>query len=160
MAHDEWRFAPARPDDAEAMRRLARAAYEKYVPRIGREPGPMGSDYESIAASDCALLVWHNAELVAFLVTELEPDALLIENVAVSPDVQGAGLGSLLVAKAEDLATVAGKATVRLYTHETMTENIDFYARHGFVETHRSTEHGFSRVFMSKQIDVSAAGGR
>jgi len=152
MTHDEWRFVPARPADAQAMRTLARAAYEKYVTRIGAEPGPMFADYESIAASDRALLVWRNGELAAFLVTELEPDALLIENVAVSPAVQGAGLGSLLVAKAEDQATVAGKTTVRLYTHETMTENIDFYARRGFVETHRSTEHGFTRVFMSKQL--------
>lgn len=152
MPHDEWRFEPSRPEDADAMRTLARAAYEKYVARIGREPGPMGSDYESIAASGRALLVWRNAELVAFLVTEIEPDALLIENVAVSPDVQGSGLGSLLIAKAEDQALVAGKNVVRLYTHETMTENLDFYAHRGYVETHRSVEHGFSRVFMSKQL--------
>ena len=138
------------------MRALARAAYEKYVPRIGREPGPMGADYESIAESSRALLVWRGHDLVGFLVTELEPDALLIENVAVSPDAQGSGLGSLLLVNAEEQATAAGVATMRLYTHETMTENIDFYARRGFVETHRTTEHGFRRVFMAKPLGTSA----
>ena len=152
MTHAEWRFAPALPSDADAMRTLAQAAYEKYVPRIGREPGPMFADYETIAASGDALLVWQGSELVGFLVTELEDDALLIENVAVSPDQQGSGLGSLLVANAEEQARAAGKPTMRLYTHETMTENVEFYTRRGFVETHRATEHGFTRVFMSKQL--------
>jgi GNAT superfamily N-acetyltransferase len=152
MAHDEWRFAPARPADAEGMRTLARAAYEKYVERIGREPGPMFADYETIAKFGQALLVWDGDELIAFLVTELEPDALLVDNVAVSPQRQGTGLGSLLLDRAEAQARTAGVATIKLYTHETMTENLDFYARRGFVETHRATEHGFRRVFMSKPL--------
>jgi len=152
MASDEWRFAQARATDAEAMRTLARAAYEKYVPRIGREPGPMGADYEAIAQSGRALLVWQGSQLVGFLVTELEDDALLIDNVAVSPSVQGAGLGSRLLVLADEQALDAGKPTVRLYTHETMTENIALYGRRGFVETHRATEHGFTRVFMTKQL--------
>jgi len=152
MARDEWRFVPARPADAEAMRTLARVAYEKYVERIGREPGPMFADYEAIAESGRAFLVWDGEELVAYLVTELEPDALLIDNVAVSPERQGAGLGALLLARAETQARAAGVTTIRLYTHETMTENLDYYTRHGFVETHRTIEHGFRRVFMSKQL--------
>lgn len=155
MPLDNWRLAPAVPTDADAMRALARAAYEKYVPRIGREPGPMGADYEAIAASGNALLVWQGSQLVAFLVTELEDDALLIDNVAVSPAVQGAGLGSRLLVIAEEQAVDAGKPTVRLYTHEKMTENIALYARRGYVETHRATEHGFTRVFMSKTLGTA-----
>ena len=152
MTRADWRFAPASSDDADAMRTLARAAYEKYVPRIGREPGPMSADYDAIAASGRALLVWQGSHLVAFLVTELEDDALLIDNVAVSPDQQGAGLGSRLLQIAEEQAIDAGKPTVRLYTNEAMTENIALYTRRGFVETHRATEHGFTRVFMTKHL--------
>ena len=36
----------ARPEDAPAIRDLTRAAYAKWVPVIGREPKPMGADYD------------------------------------------------------------------------------------------------------------------
>ena len=37
----------AAPADAAAIRDLTRAAYAKWVPVIGREPKPMGPDYEA-----------------------------------------------------------------------------------------------------------------
>ena len=40
----------------------------------------------------------------------------------------GVGLGSLLVAKAEDLASVAGKATVRLYTQVATIPAVEAFA--------------------------------
>ncbi len=39
------RIRPAGPDDLDAVRRIARAAYAPYVPRIGREPAPMVADF-------------------------------------------------------------------------------------------------------------------
>jgi len=36
----------ATPADATAVRDLTRAAYAKWVPVIGREPGPMNADYD------------------------------------------------------------------------------------------------------------------
>jgi hypothetical protein len=35
----------ARPEDAARIGAIARAAYVKYVPRIGREPAPMVADF-------------------------------------------------------------------------------------------------------------------
>ena len=35
---------PARAGDVEDVRRLVRDAYAVYIPRIGREPAPMGAD--------------------------------------------------------------------------------------------------------------------
>ena len=37
---------PATPDDVPAITALVRAAYEKWVPLIGREPMPMQADYD------------------------------------------------------------------------------------------------------------------
>jgi hypothetical protein len=34
-----------------------------------------------------------------------------------------------------------------------MTENLAYYARHGYVETHRAEHDGFRRVFFRKPID-------
>jgi hypothetical protein len=34
-----------------------------------------------------------------------------------------------------------------------MTENLAYYPRHGYAETHRAEKDGFSRVFFRKTID-------
>jgi hypothetical protein len=39
--------------DAAAVRALTRAAYAKWVPLIGREPKPMGADYEAAVLRHC-----------------------------------------------------------------------------------------------------------
>lgn len=144
-------FAAARADDAEAMRQLARDAYGVYVSRLGREPAPMIADYEAIASSGQALLVWRADDLVGMLVTRIEPEALLVENIAVSSRVQGTGLGSRLLVEAERLARAAGRAEVRLYTNEVMTENLEYYPRRGYRETHR-TAGEYRRVHFSKRV--------
>jgi GNAT superfamily N-acetyltransferase len=57
-----------------------------------------------------------------------------------------------LIAFAEDEARRLGYAELRLYTHETMVENITLYTRLGFVETGRGHEAGYDRVFMTKRL--------
>jgi ribosomal protein S18 acetylase RimI-like enzyme len=148
-----YSLAPAEDGDGDAMRALARDAYGLYVARIGREPGPMTADYDAIAASGNAQLVWDEDVLLGMLVTQVGEDALLVENVAVSPAAQGTGLGSALLVEAERLARHHGLSDIRLYTHEMMTENLAFYARRGFVETHRATDDGFNRVFLAKRLE-------
>ncbi len=140
-------------EDAAAMRELARSAYAMYVDRIGREPAPMAADYEALAASGSTVLAWKDGELIGMLVTDLQGGALLIENVAVAPGAQGSGLGSALLVEAERVAREAGAGELHLYTNEAMTENLAFYARRGFVETHRAVEDGYRRVFFAKRID-------
>jgi len=80
------------------------------------------------------------------------PDHLLLENIAVRPGAQRAGLGRRLLGLAEQEAARLGLAEIRLYTHVTMTENIAFYQRHGYVITHEAHEDEFHRVFMAKQL--------
>ncbi len=33
-----------------------------------------------------------------------------------------------------------------------MTENLRYYPRQGYIETHRATENGYRRVFFTKAI--------
>ncbi len=145
-------FAQAHSGNGDAMRRLARTAYQLYVDRIGQEPAPMTADYEAIAAAGEALLVWRNNDLVGMLVTHLEEHKLLVENIAVDPALQGSGLGSELLAEAERIARSSGRDEVRLYTNEAMVENLTYYVRRGYQETHRKTEDGYNRVYFSKLI--------
>jgi ribosomal protein S18 acetylase RimI-like enzyme len=136
------------------MERLARAAYQKYVARIGRQPAPMTADYAQAVAGGHSWVAEHAGQVVAILVLEPAADHLLVDNVAVAPDRQGSGLGLALLHLAEQQARQAGLPEVRLYTNESMTENLAFYARRGYRETHRATDGAFHRVFLSKSVTL------
>jgi GNAT superfamily N-acetyltransferase len=142
------RIAAAVPGDAEAVRALVRAAYAHYVPRIGREPAPMSAGYEALIAEG---LVWiAGRPPVGVLVLIPREDHLLLDNVAVDPRARGTGVGAALLAFAEERARALGLARIRLYTNAAMHENLAYYARHGYTETHRASEFGFHRVYFEK----------
>jgi GNAT superfamily N-acetyltransferase len=138
--------------DAAALRAIAAAAYEKYVPRIGRPPAPMTADYERPVNAGQAWAAVEDGHVVGFAILVAQPGYLLLENVAVLPSAQGRGTGARLLALAEEHARDLGLGEVRLYTNEAMTENIAYYARHGYAETHRQEHGGFRRVFFRKPV--------
>ncbi len=80
-------------------------------------------------------------------------DHLLLDNVAVAANQQGRGSGRRLIAFAEAEARRRGYGEIRLYTHQTMHENIALYPRLGYEETGRGTEDGYQRVFFRKRVE-------
>lgn len=143
---------PAHPDDAEAVRDVVHAAYAHYVPRIGKPPGPMLDDYAQRIANGQTWVLEDTGRIVGILVLEESADGFLLDNIAVLPECQRKGFGSVLIAFAEAEARRRGYREIRLYTHVLMTENIALYRRGGFVETHRVSEKGYDRVYMTKQL--------
>lgn len=93
-----------------------------------------------------------NGTVQGVLVLIPQPDAMLLDNIAVAPATQGLGLGRRMLEFAERAAREAGYSSIRLYTNEAMTENIRLYTRIGYVETHRSEEKGFRRIYMEKSL--------
>jgi ribosomal protein S18 acetylase RimI-like enzyme len=79
---------------------------------------------------------------------------LLVENAAVLPAAQGRGIGSWLLALAEEQACTLGLTEIRLYTNEAMAENLAYYPRRGHAETHRAGQDGFQRVFFHKHLSA------
>jgi ribosomal protein S18 acetylase RimI-like enzyme len=130
------------------MRAIARAAYAKYVPRIGREPLPMGADYEAEVAANRAVVIEAAGSVRGYMIAWPETDAYLIDNIGVDPASQGGGLGRRLINHAVSQADRLGLPALRLYTNALMTENLAMYAHIGFVETHRAIEKGLHRVYM------------
>jgi ribosomal protein S18 acetylase RimI-like enzyme len=128
------------------------AAYTKYIERIGRPPAPMTADYAAALEHSRVWVLVSDGAVVGALVTEDHAGYLLLETVAVAPDAQGRGYGALLIDRAEGDAAELGLPEVRLYTNEAMTENLTFYPRHGYRETHRAVEDGFRRVYFSKAV--------
>jgi ribosomal protein S18 acetylase RimI-like enzyme len=118
--------------DAAAIRELTRAAYAKWVPLIGREPKPMTANYDEAVVRHRFDLLYVDDTLAALIETIREPDHLLVENVAVSPDFQGRGLGRKLMAHAETLAHELGFRTIKLYTNQRFAENIALYRKLGY----------------------------
>ena len=136
--------------DAPAVRAVVRAAYAKYVPRMDREPMPMTADYARAVRTHQIWLAGDAPDIDAVLELVPHDDHLLVENIAVRPACQGAGLGRQLLDFAENEARRQGFDELRLYTHITMTENVTMYAHLGWEETHRGGQDGFERVFMRK----------
>lgn len=146
---------PARPAEAAAAQALARAAYQHYVPRMGREPAPMLADYGELIAAGEVFLLEREGRLLGLIVLRSEDDALFVENIAVDRAAQGQGHGRALMGFAESEARRRGTPLIRLYTNIAMTENLDFYPRLGFRETGRRVEDGYHRVYFEKPVPPS-----
>ena len=145
-------FRPAVVADVPALAEVARRAYAPYVERMGQEPPPMIADYHEVVARGEVWVAEDDRRVLGMLVLIAEPAYLLVENVAVVPEAQGRGVGKALMRLAEDRAAASGLAELRLYTNAAMTENLTYYPRHGYVETHRGEEGGLQRVFFRKRI--------
>jgi ribosomal protein S18 acetylase RimI-like enzyme len=143
----------AGPADRDTVEAIVRDAYAVYTERIGRPAGPMFDDYGAlIAAGAASVLEAPDGTIAAIIVLLPKADHLLLDNIAVRRDRQGQGFGCRLIAFAEAEARRLGHSEVRLYTHETMTENIALYTRLGFAETGRGRDAGYDRVFMTKRL--------
>ncbi|WP_353473797.1 GNAT family N-acetyltransferase [Salipiger sp. H15] len=142
----------ARPADLAAIEAIVEAAYSPYIPRMGREPGPMLDDYAALIAAERVHVAETGGEVAGLLVLLPQADALLLDNIAVSPRAQGKGVGRALMELAETEARDAGFDRIRLYTNVLMTENLVLYPRLGYRETGRVTEKGFDRVYFEKPI--------
>jgi len=142
----------AADNETRIVQEVVHDAYQHYVSRIGRSPGPMLDDY-AVRIADGQVWVLEDAGRIAgILVLEEQADRFLLDNVAVRPDRQGSGFGRRLMDFAEAEARRRGWQEIMLYTHALMTENQAMYRRLGYVETGRVSEKGFDRVYMTKRL--------
>lgn len=143
---------PALPGDVPAIRDVVHDAYAHYVPRLGRQPGPMLDEYAAQVAAGHAWVLEDAGRIDGVAVLEPAGDALLLENVAVRRVAQGRGHGRALIAFAEAETLRRGLGVLRLYTNALMQENQVLYRRLGFIETGRTHEAGHYRVYMAKAL--------
>jgi ribosomal protein S18 acetylase RimI-like enzyme len=139
-------------DDLAAIQNCARRAYAHFVDRIGREPAPMVADFAGQIVNGIIHVVEDQRRVCGFIVLYPRGDHMHIENIAIDPAFQRHGLGTALLEFAEQQAHSHRRRAIELYTNEKMTENLEFYPRLGYVETGRSVEDGFSRVYFRKEL--------
>lgn len=131
----------ATPQDAAAIAALTCAAYTKWIPVIGREPKPMEANYDEAVLKHRFDLLYVDGQLAA-----------LIENVAVSPDFQGRGLGGKLLQHAEKLACEQGYGELRLYTNQKFVSNVGLYLHVGYRIDRETVGARGTTVYMSKTV--------
>jgi len=162
------RLRAAERSDVPAIECCARAAYAPYVERIGREPAPMVADFAAaVDAGEVRVAVVDTAAnrpteglaertvtatVAGYVVTRVQEDALLLENVAVAPGFEGRGVGGRLIRSAEEEARRAGLGKVTLYTNVLMHENLALYPQLGYTRTGERRENGFDRVYFEKTV--------
>src|SRR5262249_48580472 len=87
----------ATEDDVARILAIARAAYIKYVPRIGREPPPMLADFAGETAAGHVVVIEVARAVAGYLISWPKMEAYFIDNIAVDPAHQGLGLGRQLM---------------------------------------------------------------
>jgi GNAT superfamily N-acetyltransferase len=143
---------PATIADAVHVTACVYRAFEHYVERIGRPPGPMLEDYEQVIQKRQVFVVETNKGLAGVIVLAITGEGFLLDVIAVDPVYQNKGVGKLLLTFAEEEARRQGFASIYLYTHIKMIENQELYSKIGYLEYDRRNEHGLERVFMRKLL--------
>jgi ribosomal protein S18 acetylase RimI-like enzyme len=138
--------------DVARIRSIARAAYTKYIARIGREPPPMLADFAAETTAGHVMVIEAGGEVAGYMIAWPEAEAYFVDNLAVAPEHQGSGVGRSLLDHAVREARRLSLPAVRLYTNVAMTENLAIYDHLQFIETHRAWEEGVHRVHLRLSV--------
>lgn len=138
---------PARPQDADALAAVIRAAYAPWAARLPDLPDVAGGMDRDIDDH----MVWvatdgPDGPVVGGVVLVMTRDRARIANLAVDPQAGGRGVATRLLDTAASRTRAMGQWTLYLTTHREMAPTIRFYLRNGWRETGRDG----IRVFMEK----------
>ena len=126
------RLRRASDQDADILLAFQREAYAHNRELLGVEPLPLRADYHEIIATKECWLSETGTRVDGALIIEVENEALLIWSIAVSPRMQGTGLGGQMLKFAEKRAHELGLKQITLYTGQKLGRNINWYTHHGF----------------------------
>ncbi|WP_329624305.1 GNAT family N-acetyltransferase [Streptomyces sp. NBC_01255] len=147
---------PAAAADVPAVKAVTDAAFHHYIERIGLVPAPMEYDH---AANVAAGRVFVTGDPVSGLVVVIrEADHLYLDEIAVHPDAQGAGLGRMLLDWVERYARELGLPEVRLLTNAMMWENQKLYERYGYEVVERRVDGPYDRIYYRKVLNSPPMG--
>ena len=135
MGSMQGNFRRAQQADVSVVGAISAEAYvAAYVPIIGVAPVPAHENYGRWIDDGEVWLAVVEDKPSGVLVLRRSPDHLFVYSVAVVSSGQGRGLGTALLALAEQRAVEAGLPELRLYTNRRMERNVRLYRRCGFVE--------------------------
>jgi tRNA (guanine37-N1)-methyltransferase len=157
LPYGTWHLAEATVEDVGELFTLQRAAFFAEAVLNGSvELPPLTQTLDELRRSigEGTLLVARSrGRLVGSVRGELlEYDVWYVGRLMVAPDLQGQGLGRLLMAEIESRAPAPARV-VQLVTGAASSHNLAFYARHGYHEVARSTDAaGVAIIELEKSI--------
>ena len=148
---------PITPDDAGEVLTLQRAAFVQEALIYGSpDMPPLTQTLDELRAElehNLGHVALDGPRIVGALRAQQDGELLLIGRIAIAPDQQGRGIGSQLLAAAEETGRDAGAREAELFTGSLSEANIRLYEREGYVETERVPQGGGTeQVFMRKQL--------
>ena len=146
----EIRLAVAQ--DVPAVTDCVCQAFIHYIPRIGKQPGPMLDDFQVLVDQGVVYVGCEQSEVSGVLVLIETDEGFCIETIAVLPNAQGLGIGRRLLSFAEQMAKQSGYQSIYLSTNRLMHESQSVYAHLGYVEFDRRIINGYDRIFVRKQL--------
>ncbi|WP_306257970.1 GNAT family N-acetyltransferase [Pararhizobium sp. IMCC21322] len=135
-AHNS-RIRKATLADAEAVATCIDAAYARYSDRITDLP-PVSDGCADEIKQDRVWVAIQDNEIAGALFLVPQDGFMKLANLAVHPEHGGKGLGTELIAFAEQEAIRRGYTEMRLNTHTLMPENVTLYKKLGWVEFSRN----------------------
>lgn len=91
-----WIMPSAAPRDADGLAQCVAAAYQIYIPRMGKPPGPMLADYAEAIRQYQVWAAEAHGEIIGGLALIPDEDYMSLDNIAVHPTYQGQGVGRTL----------------------------------------------------------------
>ncbi|MFJ6654387.1 GNAT family N-acetyltransferase [Microbacterium sp. NPDC091313] len=157
MSDTEQIVRAVAPDDAGEILTLQRAAFASEALIYGDPDMPaLTQTLEELRAElteNLGCVVVRAGRLVAAARARLDGELLLIGRIAVAPDLQGEGLGSLVLDAVEGRGRDAGAREAELFTGRLSEANIRLYERQGYRESERAGgESGADEVFLRKPL--------
>lgn len=145
---------PISPDDAGEILTLQRAAFLSEAQIYGDIHSPaLTQTLEQLRSelSDAGGWVARCGDrVVGAIRTRESDDILLIGRIAIAPDMQGEGIGRMLLEAAEQSS---GAAEAELFTGSLSEANLRLYERCGYVESERVDQgEGVAQVFLRKRL--------
>lgn len=150
---DSPTIRPIETDDAGEVLTVQRAAFASEALIYGDpDMPPLTQTLEELRAElvenlGCVAVTGHR--LVGAVRARIDGHLLLIGRLAIAPDQQGEGLGTLLLAAVEERGRDAGATAAELFTGGLSEANQRLYEREGY---HRSEESADGEIFYRKSL--------
>lgn len=141
-------------EDVPELERVFASAFIVYVLKTGQRPPPMDRDYRRLIDDRFVLKLCKGAKAVGFAALLPQQGRLYIDAIAITPEHQRQGGGSLLLQSIEELASQLCLGSVQLHT-PARAGPLAFYRRLGYAEVSRDGNGRNASARFEKEVDTA-----